>query len=144
MWKQIKNIIRKCDICIKTKHSQHKFYELLKNLSTSDHAWKSITLNFIIKLFKSKKIIIDTIYDFILIIINKVTKYEYFLSYKKAILIKDLIYTFLKIIIANHELSDEIILNKDKLFTLKFWKSLMNQLKIHHKLSTAYHLQMNE
>jgi len=77
-------------------------------------------LNFIVKLFKSKKKVIKIIYDFILIIINKLIKYKYFLSYKKAISVKDLIYTFLRIIVANHKLSDEIISNKDKLFTLKF------------------------
>ena len=34
--KQIKNIIRKYDVCVKVKHSQHKSYELLKSLNTSD------------------------------------------------------------------------------------------------------------
>ncbi len=77
-------------------------------------------------------------------ITNKLIKYEYFLLYKKVTFMKDLAYTFLRMIVANHELSDEIILNRDKLFTLKFWKSLMNQLKIHHKLSTAYHLQIDK
>ena len=38
MRKQVENTIRKCDICVKTKHNQHKFYELLKNSSTSDRA----------------------------------------------------------------------------------------------------------
>jgi len=114
----------------------------LKSLSTSNHAWKSIALNFIVKLFKSKKRVIETMYDFILIITNRLIKYEYFLSYKKVTFTKDLTYTFLKTIVANHELSDEI--NRDKLFTLKFWKFLMNQLEIHHKLSTTYHLQTNE
>ncbi len=126
------------------KHNQHKLYELLKSLSTSDSAWKSIALNFIIKLFKLKKRVIEIIYDFILIIMNRLIKYEYFLSYKKATFAKDLIYTFLRIIVANHELSDKIISNRDKLFTLKFWKFLMNQLEIHHKLLTAYHSQTNE
>ncbi len=144
MRKQIKDIIRKCNVCIWTKHSQHRSYELLKNLSTSDHAWKSIALNFIIKLSKSKKRIMKTTYDFILMITDKLIKYEYFLSYKKATFAEDLIYTFLRMIVANHELSDEIILNRDKLFTLKFWKSLMIQLEIHYKLSTAYHSQMNK
>ena len=83
-------------------------------------------------------------YDFILIIMNKLIKYEYFLSYKKVTFTEDLTYTFLKMIVANHELSDEIISNKDKFFTSKFWKFLMNQLKIHHKLLTAYHLQTDE
>jgi len=59
-------------------------------------------------------------YDFILIITDRLIKYEYFLSYKKATFAKDLTYTFLKMIVANYELSDEIISNRDKLFTLKF------------------------
>ncbi len=144
MRKQIENIIRKCNVCIWMKHSWHRLYELLKSLSTSDHAWKSIALNFIIKLSKSKEKVIKTMYNSILMITDRLIKYEYFLSYKKATFAEDLTYTFLRMIVANHELSDEIISNRDKLFTLKFWKSLMNQLKIHHKLFAAYHSQMNE
>ncbi len=124
-------------MCIHTKHNQHKLYELLKSFSISDHAWKSIALNFIVKLFKSKKRIIKTIYDFILIITDRLIKYKYFLSYKKVTFAEDLTYTFLRMIVANHELSDEIISDKNKLFTLKFWKFLMNQLEIHYKLLTA-------
>ncbi len=144
MRKQIKDIIRKCNVYICTKYNWHKLYKLLKSFSILNYAWKSITLNFIVKLFKSKERIIETMYDFILIITNKLIKYRYFLSYKKATFAEDLTYTFLRMIVTNHELSDEIILNKDKLFTSKFWKFLMNQLEIHHKLLTAYHLQMNE
>jgi len=77
-------------------------------------------LNFIVKLSKSKEKVIKTMYDSILMITDKLIKYEYFLSYKKATFAKDLIYTFLKTIVANHDLSDEIISNKDKLFTSKF------------------------
>ncbi len=144
MRKQIEDIIRKCNVCIHMKHNQHKLYELLKSLSTSNYASKSIALNFIVKLSKSKKKVIETMYDFILIITDRLIKYEYFLLYKKATFAKDLIYKFLRMIVANHELSDEIISNRNKLFTLKFWKFLMNQLEIHHKLSTAYHLQTDE
>ena len=144
MKKRIEKTIRKCDICARTKHDRHKFYELLKSLSTSNRAWKSIALNFIIKLSKFKKRVIKTIYDFILIIVNRLIKYNYFLSYKKTSIAKDLIYTFFKTIIANHELLNKIISNRNKLFTSKFWKSLMNQLKIHHKLLTIYHFQTNE
>jgi len=59
-------------------------------------------------------------YNFILMITDKLIKYKYFLSYKKATFTKDLTYTFLKMIVANHELSDETISNRDKFFTLKF------------------------
>jgi len=77
-------------------------------------------LNFIVKLSKSKERIIETMYDSILIITDRLIKYEYFLSYKKATFAEDLIYTFLRMIVANYELSDEIISNRDKLFTSKF------------------------
>jgi len=77
-------------------------------------------LNFIVKLSKSKERIIEAMYDSILIITDRLIKYEYFLSYKKATFAEDLTYTFLRTIVANHELSDEIILNRDKLFTSKF------------------------
>ncbi len=120
MRKQIENIIRKCDVCIWTKHSWHRLYELLKSFSTSDHAWKSIALNFIVKLSKSKERITRTMYNFILMITDRLIKYKYFLLYKKATFAKDLTYMFLRMIVANHELSDEIISNKDNLFTSKF------------------------
>ncbi len=77
-------------------------------------------MNFIVKLSKSKKRVIETTYDSILIITDRLIKYEYFLSYKKATFAEDLTYTFLRTIVANHELSDEIISNRNKLFTLKF------------------------
>jgi len=144
MRKQVKDIIRKCDVCIRTKHSRHRSYELLKSLSTSNRAWKSIALNFIVKLSKSKERVTRITYDSILMITDRLTKYEYFLSYKKATFAENLTYTFLRTIVINHDLSDEIISNRNKLFTLKFWKSLVNQLEIHHKLSTAYHSQTNE
>ena len=137
-------MIRKCDVCVRIKHDQHKSYELLKSLNTSDRAWKNIALNFIIKLLKFKNKIIEAIYDSILIIIDRLIKYEYFLLYKKATFAKDLIYTFLRTIIVNYKLLDEMISNRNKLFTSKVWKSLMNQLKIHHKLLTAYYLQTNK
>ncbi len=144
MRKQMKDTIRKCDVCIWTKHDRYRLYELLKSLSMSDRAWKSIALNFIVKLSRSRERVTRAMYDFILIITDRLIKYEYFLSYIKATFAENLTYTFLRTIVANHELSDEIISNRDKLFTSKFWKSLMNQLEIHHKLSTAYHSQMNK
>ena len=46
-----------------------------------------------------------------------------------------------QIVISQHGLPDEIISDRDKLFTSKFWTSLMAQLGTNHKLSTAFHPQ---
>ncbi|OHF00707.1 hypothetical protein CORC01_04024, partial [Colletotrichum orchidophilum] len=47
-------------------------------------------------------------------------KFIYFILYKKVNNIKELIYTFFKIVIINYGLLKEIVFNKDKLFTVKF------------------------
>ena len=79
-------------------------------------------------------------YNNILIITNRLIKYVYFINYIKALNIKDLIYIFLQIIFVNHDMLVKIISNRDKLFTSKFWKLLINQLRIKYKLFITYHL----
>ena len=139
MRKKVKEIVRKCDICWRSKADQHKPYGLLKSLRTSERPWASITLNFVIKLLKLKEPLTKAVYDSILVITDRLTKYRYFIPYKEASSAEKLAYMFLRVIAANHRLPEEIISNRDKLFTFKFWKSLVNQLGIHHKLSTSYH-----
>ena len=72
-------------------------------------------------------------------ITDRLTKYKYFIPYKKALLAKDLAYTFYKYVIENHELPEEIISDWDKLFTFKFWKSLIDLVSTKHNLSMSYH-----
>ncbi|OHE97407.1 hypothetical protein CORC01_07312, partial [Colletotrichum orchidophilum] len=47
-------------------------------------------------------------------------KFIYFILYKKVNNIKELIYTFFKIIIINYGLFKKIGFNKNKLFIIKF------------------------
>ncbi|KAK1523159.1 hypothetical protein CPAR01_14012, partial [Colletotrichum paranaense] len=48
------------------------------------------------------------------------TKFTYFVFYKNLSIIKDLVYVFTKVILLNYGLLKKIILNRDKLFILKF------------------------
>ena len=139
--KKVEEIVRKCDICRRSKADQHKPYGLLKSPRTPGQPWASITLNFVIKLLKSKEPLMKAVYDSILVITDRLMKYRYFIPYKEASSAEKLAYIFLRVIAANHGLPEEIISDRDKLFTFKFWKSLVNQLGIHHKLSTSYHPQ---
>ena len=101
-------------------------------------------MNFIVKLSPSKKLLTKVIYDMILTIVDWLIKEVRFLPYKEASDAEELIYTFLWNVTVLQELSDKIISDRDKLFMLRFWTALMRQLRLSHKLSTAYHLQMNE
>jgi hypothetical protein len=77
-------------------------------------------LNFIVKLPLSKEVFTGITYDLILIIIDRLIKYAYFIFYKKGSTVKELIYTFNRNIIANYGILKEIINNRDKLFILNF------------------------
>jgi hypothetical protein len=63
-----------------------------------------VSIDFIVKLPLSKKPVIEVYYDSILVIVDRFTKYAYFLPYKKASSIDDLIYIFNKAIVSNYEI----------------------------------------
>jgi hypothetical protein len=141
MRKYVEKRIAECATCNRNKSSRHAPYGQLKPPKTTAGAWKSIALDFVVKLPLSKEPMTGIEYDSILVITCRLTKYGYFIPYMEASTAEDLAYTFLKIIFSNHGLPEEIISDRDKLFTSKFWKSLIAQLGANHKLSTAYHPQ---
>jgi hypothetical protein len=75
-------------------------------------------LDFVIKLLLSQDLITRIKYNFILVIMDKLTKYTYIISYLKANIAEDLAYVFLKVIIANYNTLEKIISDKDKFFIL--------------------------
>jgi hypothetical protein len=77
-------------------------------------------LNFIVKLPLSKEVFTGITYDLILIVIDRLTKYAYFIFYKKDLTAEELVYTFNRNIIANYGILKEIISNRDKLFISNF------------------------
>jgi hypothetical protein len=66
------------------------------------------------------KPITEVVFNSILVIINQLIKYGYFIPYKESLLAEELAYAFNKYIIGNHRISKKIINNKDKLFTSRF------------------------
>jgi antitoxin component of RelBE/YafQ-DinJ toxin-antitoxin module len=83
-------------------------------------------LNFIVKLLLSKEALTGVTYNLILIVTDRLIKYAYFIFYKKGLTVEELVYTFNRNIIANYGIPEEIISNRNKLFILNFWKSLIN------------------
>ena len=74
-------------------------------------AWTSIVLDFIVKLPKFKKPITKIVYDLILVIIDRFTKYKYFILYKETSLAENLAYTVYKYVVGNYRLPEKIISN---------------------------------
>jgi hypothetical protein len=59
-------------------------------------------LNFVTKLPLFRELMIGVIYDFIIIVIDRLTKYAYFISYFKNFSAEDLAYIFYKYVMANY------------------------------------------
>jgi hypothetical protein len=79
-----------------------------------------VAIDFIIKLSPFVELITEIVFDSILVITDRLTKYKYFVSYKESLLAEELVYTFNKHIIGNYGISKEIISDRDKLFILRF------------------------
>jgi transposase InsO family protein len=100
-------------------------------------------MDFIIDLLESRDPQTQVRHNSILVIVDRLIKYAYFWLYRKDTHTKGLVFTFLRIIVANYGLPKEIILDRDRLFTSKFWKALVAELGIKHRMSTAYHPQID-
>jgi hypothetical protein len=65
-------------------------------------AWQDMALDFVTKLSLFKELITGVIYNSIIIVTDRLTKYAYFISYFESFLAEDLAYIFYKYIMANY------------------------------------------
>lgn len=137
----VQQVIKSCDKCNKSKAARHAPYGELQPIPPPERAWQTVTMDFIVKLPKSKEPMTGVSYDSILVIVDKLTKYAYYIPYMESSDAKDLAYMFFKTVIAQHGLPTKIISDRDKLFTSNFWKCLMETMRIKQNLSTAFHPQ---
>ena len=144
MRKQIEELTKECDLCRRNKYERHKSYEYLYSLRSFEKSKQFISMNFITKLLLSIHSITKVTYDLVLMIVNRFTKLTNFTSFQESINIEAFIKIFTEVIIANNEISKEVIFDKDKLFTSKYWDEWTKELNIHVKLSTSYHSKINE
>jgi hypothetical protein len=82
--------------------------------------WTSIILDFVVKLLLSRDLIIGIKYDFILVITDRLTKYTYIILYLEASTVEDLVYMFLRVIVANYSTLKKMISDRNKLFISRF------------------------
>ena len=59
-------------------------------------------------------------YNSVLVIINWLTKYTYFILYKESYIVKELAYMFLRTIISNYRLPNKVVIDYRTIFTSKF------------------------
>jgi hypothetical protein len=140
---KIREYIAACDIYSRTKHRRYKPYGLIKSPDVPDGPWESVAWDFIIKLPELKELISNAQHDSILIITDRLTKFGYFLPYRESSIAEELVYIFLRRIVANYKLLREIISDRDKLFTSKFWQVLTAKIETRTKFLIVFYPQID-
>ncbi|TQV89904.1 retrotransposon nucleocapsid protein [Cordyceps javanica] len=82
--KMVQQVVDKCDICRKAKAARHAPYGELQPIPPPERAWQTVTMDFIVKLPKSKEPMTGVSYDSILVIVDKLTKYAYYIPYMES------------------------------------------------------------
>jgi hypothetical protein len=141
MRQMVKEYVSKCNECARNKSARHAPYGSMQISEKPNRPWETIALDWIVKLPKSKEPMTGTKYDSILVITDQLTKYGLFVPYMESSTAEELAYIFLREVVSNHGMPTGIISDRDKWLTSKFWTSLVGQLGIKQKMSTAYHPQ---
>ncbi len=142
MSKNVKKYVDSCSICHRVKLVKHKSHDLLQALSISKSSRQDWTMNFITNLSSSKHR--DIVYDSILMIIDRYTKFSLYISSKKTWNAENLTNALIDEIFIKFERFVFIVTNRESLFIFKFWSFLCYHLWIRLRYNIVYHSQTNE
>ncbi len=145
--KMLKKMTEYVCICSNYQRVQvhhHKLYEELMFISSkSMNSFYMMIMNFITDMLFAKNLYIEKTSDVILIMIDKLIKHVIYISTIKDLNVKKLVNLLWWKFISQHEIMRSIISNQDSLFINHFWITLCWHLEVKWKLSTAFHLQIN-
>ena len=119
---------------IKAKHQRPG--GLLQPLPIPEWKWEHITMDFVVGLPKSLQG-----YDFVWVIIDRVTKLAHFLRVKVNYPLNKLAQLYIQEIVRLHGVSTSIVSNRDPKFTSHFWESLQATMGTKLTFNTTYHPQ---
>jgi hypothetical protein len=138
---KVSSYIKKCADCQRNKHSTHAPYGEMQPMELPREPWTNISMDFVTGLPLSKDPATELSYDSILVIVDRFTKYAIMIPFRRDYNAQQLAYVIKDRLIRDHGIPKTIISDRDKLFTSNYWATLMAEIGIRRKLSTAYHPQ---
>ena len=103
--------------------------------------WEDVSMDFIMKLPKSKDPVTGITYDLIMVIVDRFTKYLIVVLFKETHTAEQLGHLLLDRLVRDHRVLIMIITDRDKLFISNYWKTISVAMGTKPKMSTAYHPQ---
>ncbi|OQN95116.1 hypothetical protein B0A48_18806, partial [Cryoendolithus antarcticus] len=141
MRQHVTGYIKRCTDCQRNKAERHAKYGHIQFTTPPVQPWEEVTMDFITKLPNSIDPSTGLVYDSILVMVDRLSKYTHFVPCSETIDAERLAHLVLDRLVRYHGIPCVFVTDRDKLFTSNFWKTLVASLGIKHKLSTAYHPQ---
>ena len=136
MRKSISSYVRGCKQCQMNKQRTHKEYGRLRTLELPTRRWARINIDFIVALPKTK-----SGYDAIMVVIDGYSKRAHFIPTHTTATAPQIAQLFYEHIWKLHGLPIKIVSDRDKLWTSKFWRTLMGLFGSELAMSTPFHPQ---
>lgn len=133
MKQSITNFVQECVVCQRNKYQASSPAGLLQPLPIPSEIWEDISMDFIVGLPKSKG------YDALLVIVDRLSKYDHFLLIKHPYSAKFIVDIFVKEVIWLHGIPLSIVSDRDPMFLSHFWQELFKQQGTTLKHGTGYH-----
>ena len=136
MQKYVHDYVTSCDICQRTKSTNHKPFGLLQPLEPPTEKWTHITMDFIKPLPKSKDGNCG-----VFVVVDRLSKMVRVAPFKKEPNAVEAAKLFLELVYRHHGLPLVIICDRDPVFMGLFWKAVFKALGTRITPSSAYHPQ---
>ncbi|GJX37802.1 putative nucleotidyltransferase, ribonuclease H [Tanacetum coccineum] len=136
MKRDIATYVSKCLTCAKVKAEHQRPSGLLQQLEIPEWKWENITMDFIIKLPRTR-----SGHDAIWVVVDRLTKSAHCLAIREDYSTKKLARLYTNEIVARHRVPVSIILDRDARFTSRLWKTFQKALGTRLDMSTTYHRQ---
>ena len=144
MGNDVKEYVRTCDICQRTKARRTKAAGVMQAPSQPSKMFESITMDFITDLAPCKSTVTGKVTDSLLVIVDRYSKDVEYIPYLKTINAPELACLFIAYWFKDHGLPTSIITDRGSVFTSRFWTKVCFYLRITKGLSTAFHPQTDE
>jgi hypothetical protein len=142
MSQDVKKYVNACFACHRIKTIRHKFFEQLQNIFMFKKSRLKWIMNFIIDL--SFNVNRKIAYDFILVLVNRYTKYARYIRARQNWIVVQLIDAMIKELFIKCEIFEIIIIDRENLFISKYWSAFCYHLKFAFRYNIAFHSQTND
>ncbi|WVZ52193.1 hypothetical protein U9M48_003277 [Paspalum notatum var. saurae] len=136
MKREIAKYVSKCDVCQRIKSDHLKPAGMLQPLAIPAWKWEDIHMDFIVGLPHTQKG-----YDYIWVIIDRLTKTAHFIPVKTTYRAKQYAELYISQVVSLHGIPWTITSDRGSLFVSCFWEQLQDALGTNLVQSSAYHPQ---